>query len=171
MKKIMFFTLPKTLKWLGMNVFLVCSLLFSEFAIAQINYSEDFATDVGGWTRTGGWTTYPQWVSSNYCTAAGAITMNLYSSEPTGTHTSPMVGVSNAGQVTLNYSYKVQDYDSTTPSPGADAAPANFGTVDIQYGASASGPWTTVQTIGGSGDSHTPSQTCEPKTVTFTPPA
>src|SRR5690606_31874112 len=108
-----------------------------------------------------------------YCTAAGAIRLNVYSSIPNGTLTSPAVGTSNGGPITLNYQYKILDYAGTTTS---DATAANFGYFRVQYAASLDGPWTTVQTVGtqapgGVGEAHTPSQSCTPKTVNFLPAA
>ncbi|MDB4656181.1 CUB domain-containing protein, partial [Flavobacteriales bacterium] len=61
------------------------------------------------------------------------------------------------------------DYKVTNWSAGTTATPATFGTVFVQYGPTASGPWTTVYTINSG--NHTPSTSCATPSFTFTPPA
>src|SRR5690606_34469300 len=165
----------KAKRWLGLLTFCMM-LLMGQQSVAQINYSESFPSNAGGWTKTGGYNSgdfLAHWWDQNYCTAAGAIRLNVYSSIPNGTLTSPAVGTSNGGPITLNYQYKILDYAGTTTS---DATAANFGYFRVQYAASLDGPWTTVQTVGtqapgGVGEAHTPSQSCTPKTVNFLPAA
>ena len=57
--------------------------------------------------------------------------------------------------------YKVIDWS------GGGATPVTFGTTEVQYSASASGPWTTAYTIDAS--NHSPSTSCASVNVTFTP--
>jgi hypothetical protein len=76
------------------------------------------------------------------CEGTNHVQGNRYSSSPTGTLVSPSIGTSNGGVVSLSFQYKVTDW-----SLGTVGTPANFGTVEVQYGPSATGPWTTVYTI------------------------
>ena len=69
-------------------------------------------------------------------------------------------GTAMGGLVTLTYGYKIYDYSGGGPT----ATP--WGTIDVQYGATASGPWTTIATLTNEAQT----TACIPKSHSFTPP-
>lgn len=141
------------------NLLFTGFLLLSSLAgIGQISYSETFDTGLDSWTTVGGFGAGQTTV--NPC-SVGSVRFNLYSGSTTNVTTSPSVGTSNGGTITLTYNYKVIDYT------GGGATTNPWGTMLVQYASSASGPWTTAQTVDAS--NHTPSTTCALKTATFTP--
>ncbi|MBK7963856.1 MAG: hypothetical protein IPK10_00015 [Bacteroidetes bacterium] len=89
---------------------------------------------------------------------------NLYSGATTGNMVSPSVGTSIGGLVTVSYKYKVANWSANTVG-----TPNPWGSFNVQYGATATGPWTTVQTIDQT--NHIVSGTCTTATVSFSPPA
>ncbi len=100
-------------------------------------------------------------------TACGSASMrkNMYSSVTTGNMVSPLIPGSTAGnwggQVTISYKYKVANWSANTVGTNP------WGSFDVQYGATATGPWTTFATVS----QETQNGTCITKTHTFTPPA
>ncbi|MBL0342005.1 MAG: hypothetical protein IPP71_14390 [Bacteroidetes bacterium] len=99
-------------------------------------------------------------------TACGSASMrkNLYSGATTGNMVSPSCGTSNGALATLSYSYKVANWSANTVG-----TPNTWGSFNVQYGATAAGPWTTFHTINSG--NHVVSATCSTVVVTFTPPA
>jgi hypothetical protein len=66
---------------------------------------------------------------------------NLWNAVTTGQLISPSVGISNGMSATISYSYKAANWSANT------VAATNWGTFDVQYGATATGPWTTFATV------------------------
>lgn len=135
----------------------VASLVAS--ASAQINYAESFAASAAGWTVAGGFS--PGYKAAGGC-GGGSLGTNLYQPGTQGNFTSPSLGTSIGGTITLTFNYKVWQY-GTAQSPAA----APFGATNVQYGASATGPWTTV----GSFSDEAQSASCIAKSFTFSAPA
>jgi GEVED domain/Putative metal-binding motif/Secretion system C-terminal sorting domain len=155
-------TIPKNSKiatrcW---QLCLTVMLLFFSFqsSNAQVVFSQDFNLNATGWTGT--------ILRTTATTACGSASMrrNMYSGAITGTLISPLTGTTLGGAITLGYSYKVANWSANTVG-----TPNPWGSFNVQYGASATGPWTTVETIDAS--NHIVSGTCATKSVTFTPPA
>ncbi len=135
---------------------LTCVLFLLSFTTyAQINYTQNFDSNIGGWTGVATTTTTAQ------ACAGSSIRGNAHSGAATINFISPSIGTSNAGEVTLSFDYKIVNWSAATvPTPNT------FGTANIEYGASATGPWTVAGTIG---TEHVPAATCATKTVTFSP--
>ena len=138
-----------------LSLIMLCTLYIS---VAQINFNANFDANATGWTGNITRTTAT--------TACGTPSMrrNLYNTVTTGNMVSPSTGTANALPHTLTYKYKVADWSANM------VGTANgWGSFNVQIGATATGPWTTIQTIDAS--NHTVSGTCATQTVTFTPPA
>jgi hypothetical protein len=140
------------------TLMLTLFLLLSSGLLAQINYSQNWNSG-----NISGWSTNWSVTSSQTCEGTGMARKNIYSNGTSGAFVSPNVGVSIGTAVTMTYQYKITNW-----SAGTSATPANFGTIDVQYAATATGPWTTVETINST--NHVPSTSCATRTVTFTPP-
>lgn len=125
---------------------------------AQINYSQSFTGNAASWNAV--------WQSGVSCSSTGSITHTIAPngfSWTTSAMTSPNIGgaANNGGNITVSYLYKTADNNSTSSS----AAVGSF-KVELQYAASTSGPWTTVQTIG---NNYIPSKNCVQTSVIFQP--
>lgn len=129
---------------------------------AQINYSEDFeSVDDIEWTTGGGY----YWLEDEESCDGYSVAGNLYYFEPDpGISVSGLIGVSNGDPATLSYSYKILDYWTLGAYPNTPA----WGEFSVEYGPSATGPWTEIETITPS--NHIVSDECAVRTVTFTPP-
>ncbi len=140
------------------------ALVAAGTARAQVSYSEDFnAGTLGGWTSGGG--AYGYHTTDLPCSGSGSARANLYGSfSSTWTLSSPLVGTTLGGVIILSFDYKVTDYFA-----GTAATPNPWGSVNVQYASSSTGPWTTVATIDAT--NHTPSSTCATKSYTFLPPS
>ena len=125
---------------------------------AQVSYSQNFNANATGWTGNITRTTAT--------TACGSASMrrNLHGGATTGNMVSPLMGTTTGGNIQLTYDYKVANWSANTVG-----TPNPWGSFNVQYGATATGPWTTVQTINQT--NHVVSGTCTTATVTFTPPA
>lgn len=133
--------------------------LLSVSASAQIAYTQDFNAGAGGWSGS----SWSQYANSTACGGTGgAMRKNLYGSVPTGQLTSPSLGSSLGGAMAISFDYKVCDWSANTVGTLAP-----FGTIAVQYAASASGPWTTI----GSFTDEVQSGSCIPKSFNFAPPA
>ncbi|WP_116789355.1 GEVED domain-containing protein [Flavobacterium psychrotrophum] len=158
-----------TKDWSALNKAGTSCLLLIFFFLANINgyaqiaYTQAFDTNAGSWAVVGGYQPGRSASASLSC-SGGALKTNLYNQAPQATFTSPSVGNSNGGDVTFSYSYRILDYGTTTGTP------ANFGSFAVQYANAVAGPWTTVQTVGGTGIAHVPATACATKTVTFAAP-
>ncbi|AWH85271.1 hypothetical protein HYN59_09135 [Flavobacterium album] len=152
------------LRLLYFSILVCCIFGFSNKTYAQINYSQDFEIDEGGWSDDDFFAFYffP-------CTGENALTGEIYSDPDFGDYTapvtiSPSLGNSNGLQATLTYSYSLIDWNTFE---GVTNTP-DWGEFSIEYASSPSGPWTNLQTIDPS--NHVESDDCAVKTVTFTPP-
>ncbi len=132
---------------------------------SQVSYSENFESgNLNGWLLVGGYASATGYTSENPCTGMGSARTNLYSGATSNTTTSPLLGTSNGGQITLDFVYKLADFSTFTPTPNSPA----WGSILVQYSSSQTGPWNTVHTINAA--NHTTSATCALKTVTFNAP-
>lgn len=144
---------------------LICGLLFlSQGAYAQVDYSEDFEAFEGDWTGdffTSG--TVP-------CTGTNSFLTNIYGGNIDNVAISPSMGISNGGEVTFSYDYKIMNYP-TWPDPPTVATPnsGDWGYFEVSYSISPDGPFTVLETVDT--ENHIESTTCATRTVTFTPPA
>ncbi|MFC4509968.1 immunoglobulin domain-containing protein [Flavobacterium buctense] len=123
---------------------------------AQVSFSQNFDVNSTGWTG------FTRFTGTTACGGTGgSVRANLYSFATTANLVSPLVGVSSAGNFTINYSYKVANWSANT------VATNPWGSFNVQYGATASGPWTTIATV----TEETQNGSCISKSHTFTPPA
>lgn len=153
--------LPSMLKILAT---IVGAAAFAAVAQAQVNYpTEAFNASAAGWTVTGGY--LPQWNGAMSVCSGGHLRTNLYVPGTQGNFTSPLLGTSTGGSTTLTFDYRIHGYVSDT-AIGPPSTPP-FGTTNVQIGATATGPWTTVATFGNEAQT----SACITKTITFTPPA
>jgi hypothetical protein len=136
------------------------ALGFAASAAAQISYpTQTFAVNAAGWTG------FSYFTGATACGGAGgALRFNVWSSAPTGNLVSPSLGSATGGVVTLNYDYKAADWSAN------NVPTANWGSFNVQYAASASGPWTTVDTVTNEVQNPAPVP-CLSKNVSFVPPA
>lgn len=134
------------------------AVAFAAPVSAQVNYSFDFDTDAAGW---GG--NFSRFTGTSTCGGTGgAMRRNMYSGATSGELISPLVGTSFGGQVTLTYDYKVAQWSANTVG-----AATPWGGFDVQYGPSASGPWTTFASVVDEAQTGS----CLPQAHVFTPPA
>ena len=133
-------------------------LLCANDVKAQVSYSTSFDEDESGWLVD----TF-EYSTESPCTGAGSLAANLWFFVPDGQMISPSTGISEGGQVTLTFNYKVLDYETLT------ATPNEWGFIEVYYATSPEGPFTLLQTIDAS--SHEESTDCSEQTVIFYPPA
>ena len=145
-----------------MNRLLACATvagLLATAATAQVNYSFNFDANSTGWTGNFG-----RFTGTTACGGTGgAMRRNLYSGATTGQLISPSTGTSTGGTTTITYDYKVANWSANNV-----ATAATWGSFDVQYGATATGPWTTFATVSNEAQLGNP---CQQKTHTFTPPS
>ena len=124
---------------------------FSQIPSTTYNFNANSTGWTGNITRT------------TATTACGSASMrrNLYGSVTTGNMVSPGLAGNNTGPVTVSYNYKAANW------PGNTVGTNPWGSFNVQYGFSATGPWTTFATV----NQETQTGTCIAKTHTFTPPA
>lgn len=130
---------------------------------AQISYSEDFEVlaDIE-WTDGDGYF----WLDDEEACNGSSVVGNLYYYNPVaGTSVSGSIGTSNGDPAIISYSYKLVDYYTLE---GYANSPA-WGEFTLEYGPSATGPWTEIETITPS--NHIVSDDCAVRTIEFTPPA
>jgi hypothetical protein len=143
-----FTTWKGSLNRLGATILMLSVFLFSSNSSkAYISYSEDFEGGPAGWTGTFVWT------GADVCAGNYAMMDDFSSTDLTGNLNSPFIGFNFAGNhaIMLSFDYKVVD--------GLIGAPANFGTIQVQYASNSGGPWTTVYTIDS--QNHVVSASCE----------
>jgi len=136
-------------------VFLM-ALLTLQDASAQLAAIYDFNANSTGWTGNITRTTA--------LTACGSASMrrNLYASVTTGNMVSPSIpGTNSSGLVTVTYKYKAANWSANTVGTNP------WGSFNVQYGSTATGPWTTFATVS----QEVQNGACITKTHTFTPPA
>ncbi|MCB0763368.1 MAG: hypothetical protein KDB84_01585, partial [Flavobacteriales bacterium] len=147
-------------RWLNKLYLLGAAVLLSGGLSAQVNYSYGWEpTGLGGWTGGGS-----RFTGATVCSGSAAVRRNLYSGVTTWDFVSPELGTSQGGLTTLTFNYKAAVWSANTVG-----VPAGAFTMNVQWGTSASGPWTTLGTIDGS--NHVSSGSCAPGpgTYTFTP--
>ncbi|MBK8708280.1 MAG: T9SS type A sorting domain-containing protein [Flavobacteriales bacterium] len=143
----------RTSRWRNGLLGIAAALFMAPAANAQVSYSNNFDANSTGWT--GNFTRS----TAQACQGTNSMRRNVYT--PTvGNLVSPTTGTAAGGLVTLTYEYKIYAYSGSAP------APTPWGSFAVQYGATASGPWTTIATI--TDEAQTAS--CIPKSHTFTPP-
>jgi len=136
------------------------SIFFTQTSQAQINYSQDFETSDGS-SSAYEFDTDPDGFG---CTAT-SLWANLWWFDSYEKYfVSELVGSSNGLPATIGFDYKVVTYSDFLAYPNSP----DWGSITVQYGTSASGPWTDIQTIDPS--NHVESATCAPFSATFTPP-
>jgi hypothetical protein len=141
--------------WL-FSLFTLLSVLFGQEAYSQINYTQNFDVNNGSYTG------FTRFTGTTACGGSGGgMRMNLYSSVTTGTLVSPLIGVSQSGPTTISYSYKAANWSANTVGTNP------WGSFLVQYGATATGPWTTIATVS----QETQNGLCINKTHSFTPPS
>lgn len=139
----------------------LAALFMSNSATAQLDYFENFEGTIS-WTGT-------EFHGSDEVACEGdtSFVVNLYGGFVGNTSSetvSPSIGTSDGAEVTLSYEYKVVEAtDLTEPVQNS----SDWGNFTISYGTSASGPFTTLETI--SPTNHDESATCATRTVSFTP--
>jgi hypothetical protein len=122
------------IKFLSLLFFLIISQSYG-----QINYSFNFDANATGWTGN-----FSRFTGGTACGGAGgAMRRNMYSTaNTTGQLISPNTGNSNGQLAIVSYTYKAAVWSANTV-----VAPTPWGTFDVQYGATATGPWTTFATV------------------------
>jgi len=143
--------------------YLLLTILFvSSVAIdsrAQVSYTFNFDANSTGWT--GG---FARFTGTTACGGAGgAMRVNLYSSVTSANLISPSTGTSNGALATITYTYKVANWSANNA-----ATPTPWGSFNVQYGATSTGPWTTIATVSNETQL---GNACISKSHTFTPPA
>ena len=135
------------------------ALTLASAAAAQVTYGpQTFPTNLAGWSGTN----WSQYTGTSACGGSGgAVRFNLYSGATTANLVSPSLGTSTGGVTTITYDFKAANWNANTVG-----AP-NMGSYDVQYGATASGPWTTFATVSGVAQTGL----CLPQSHVFTPPA
>lgn len=115
----------------------------------------DFNVNSTGWTGN-----FTRSTTVNGCNASPYMRRNIFT--PTiGSMISPGLAGNNQGDVTVNFQYRVFDWNA----PNGPTAPT-WGNIQVQYGFSATGPWTTAATY----TNEVQTASCISKSVTFTPP-
>lgn len=151
------------------SFFVFGTLIFSNKGFSQINYSENFNVPANVlWTATQDSYSFSTVVP---CEGARSPRVNLYYDEFFGGLTSaqigsPSIGVSNGGQATLTFQYKLLNYSSTPSVPTPNSQ--NWGIIKIYYATAATGPFIEIGQINPT--NHVELATCAVKTVNFFPP-
>ena len=125
-------------------------------ANAQITFTDDFESGLGNWTGTYATST------TDACATTSARD-NIYTTAG-GNLTSNSLGTSNGGTITGSLDYKIIDWNTSNVATTDD-----HGSTEIQFGATATGPWTTVYTINVG--NHVIANTCATVNFTMNPPA
>ena len=137
---------------------LVC-LGYLNSAKGQVNYLQNFDTNNGSYT------VFTRFTGTTACGGSGgSMRKNIYSSGTQGAMVSPQVGTSLGGLTTISFDYKVAIWSANTTGTSG-----NWGNFVVQYGATASGPWTNIATVDQ--NNHVVSGSCANKSFTFTPSA
>jgi len=140
MKTLLFESSLKELR--RFTALILTAFLFISTATAQISYTQDFEGSAAGWTGTFAWT------GQDNCAGLFAMTDQFDALSTTGNLTSPLIGPYGVGGLHLAVSF---DYKIVGGTVG-------FGSMDVQYATSSSGPWTTAYTIDG--NNHLVSASC-----------
>lgn len=150
-------TTNKTTNWRGLFLLLLGTLLLTYGARSQVNYSQAW-NSAGLFSWTGGGTN-----TTTLPCVTRSVRYNLYNSAPTWNFVSPSLGISAGNSTTIQFSYKLIDYNTSGALPNSPA----WGTILVQTGTSASGPWTTIGTIDPT--NHVAAATCAVKSYNTVP--
>lgn len=137
-------------------LFFICSMFMAGSVWGQINYTQNFSTTTHSWT---GWSRS----TTSICATTGSLRKNVYTTGTAGMATSPSLGSSNGGQISMSYQYKIINYSGST------ATPNTFGSFKVQYSTDNSS-WSDVANSTIS-TNHTPSTSCSTVNLTFSPPS
>lgn len=134
------------------------NLISLQTVTAQVSFLQNFNTDAGSFT--GG---FSRFTGTTACGGSGgAMRLNLYSFVTSGELISPNTGTANGTSAQIiTYDYKAANWSANT------AGTNPWGSFEVQYSSSASGPWTTIATVSN----ETQNGSCISKSHTFTPPA
>lgn len=135
-------------------------------AFAQINYTQNFDDETAlDWTDSDNF----ELTDQAPCAGAGAFRANAYNYfgffTQVGETVSPSLGTSSGMPITLQFQYQIVNYAAEPPFTSVQNAD-DWGTVTIAYATSATGPWTTLQTIDPT--TYTESDGCQAMTINFT---
>src|SRR5690606_6549813 len=120
----------KTKRWLGWLTFYM--MVFGQMSFAQINHTQDFTSNNGGYTGN-----FTQFTGTTACGGeGGAMRRNMYGTgaNATGELITPLLGVSSGLVATVSFDYKVANWSANTVG-----TPASDFTITVQYGATATG--------------------------------
>ncbi|MEZ4791381.1 MAG: T9SS type A sorting domain-containing protein [Flavobacteriales bacterium] len=135
---------------------MAAALMLAPSADAQVNYTFNFDANSTGWTGN-----FSRFTGATACGGAGgAMRRNVFSTT-VGNLVSPTTGTAIGGEITITYDYKIAVWSANTVAAGTP-----FGSFTVQYGSTASGPWTDIATV--TDEAQTGS--CIGKSHTFTPP-
>ncbi len=142
-------------------IFMLFFLLCIHYANAQVNYTQNFDVNNGGYTTLNGY--FNLYTNTTTCIGTGSgVRANLYSFQTSDILASPTVGTSLGNSTTFTYKYKVANWSANTTGTTNP-----WGSFLVQWSNTSTGPWTTIQTVDQS--NHTVSGSCVTKSVTFTP--
>jgi len=137
------------------------ALLFASPSKAQVNFSASFDVDSTGWTGN-----FFRFTGATSCGGSGGAMQRRLDgtgANSTGQLISPLTGTSIGGTCTITFNYKIQAWSANNV-----AASTPWGTIRVQYGATAAGPWTTFATFANETQLN---NTCLSKSFSFNAPA
>lgn len=143
-------------------LFITCLLLFVNKSFAQLNYAEGFEGETNAWSDEEFYIEDEMVCAGSKSFTGESFTLSGFNIRST---TTALIGASNGQEVVFTYNYKILDYNTEEGVLNS----TDWGTVKVLYSASASGPWTTLETI--TPENHTESDECTLKTLNFTPSA
>ena len=138
---------------------LIVSVLAINSVNSQINYSANFNNDNENWQSQ----IFTQ-SSVLPCDGTGALIGNLYTYGNHINATSPSIGISNGGEISLSYKYKILDHRTREVITNEQ----EWGFIKIYYAITPMGPFRLLQTIDPT--NHIASQDCASKNVNFFAP-
>lgn len=148
------------------SLLLILMVVMGNALHAQINYSQPFEDDEHDWT-TNEEESF-ELDDTNFCNGMSAYSGYAYNYLDwiigDAVAVSPSLGASSGMPATLSFNFKILTDDG-------DGLPVtNWGSVTIEYAASASGPWTAIESFDS--DTYFESPTCTLYTTApFSPPA
>ncbi|MCB9184412.1 MAG: T9SS type A sorting domain-containing protein [Flavobacteriales bacterium] len=146
----------RTRWWKAGALALAVGMLGIQDANSQVNYSFNFDANSTGWTGD-----FLRSTSTTGCGGTPVMRRNLYSGATTGSLISPLTGTAAGGLITISYDYKVNNWSANNVGSSVP-----WGSFTVEYGATASGPWTPIATVSEEAQT----SACIGKSHTFTPP-
>lgn len=141
----------------------IAALVLGVSATAQVTYTQNFSVNAASWTGD-----FAHFTGATTCGGAGgAMRANIYNFNTSDNLVSPNLGTSLGNSTTVTYDYKCANWNATPALENVTPTATPWGSFNVQYAASASGPWTTIATVSN----ETQIAGCQPKSHTFTPPA